>query len=94
MVMGVRIAGKDNEVLVEGVTPGSPAEKAGILPGDRILSFDGQPVSEVSDVFLRVREKKEGDEAAVAVRRNGVERSVRVKFFPLPGRKPHPDHPE
>jgi uncharacterized iron-regulated protein len=94
MVMGVRIAGKDNEVLVEGVTPGSPAEKAGILPGDRILSFDGQPVSEVSDVFLRVREKKEGDEGDVAVRRDSVERSLRVKFFPLPGKKPHPDHPE
>jgi uncharacterized iron-regulated protein len=90
-VMGVRLAGKDNEVLVEGVMPGSPAEKAGILPGDRIFSFDGQKVKEVTDVFLRVREKKEGDEAMVAVRREGVEKSLRVKFFPIPGRKPHQD---
>jgi membrane-associated protease RseP (regulator of RpoE activity) len=90
-VMGVRLAGKDNEVLVEGVMPGSPAEKAGILPGDRIFSFDGQKVKEVTDVFLRVREKKEGDEAMVAVRREGVEKSLRVKFFPIPGKKPHQD---
>jgi uncharacterized iron-regulated protein len=91
MVMGIRIAGKDNEVLVEGVTPGSPAEKAGILPGDRILSFDGQPVSEVADVFLSVREKKEGDEAAVIIRRDGAEESLRVRFFPIPAGKHHPD---
>ncbi len=91
VVMGVRLAGKDNEVLVEGVTLGSPAEKAGILPGDRIFSFDGQKVRDVTDVFLRVREKKEGDEAMVAVRRDGVEKSLRVKFFPIPGKKPHQD---
>ena len=40
-------------------------------------------------MFLRVREKKEGDEAMVAVRRDGVEKSLRVKFFPIPGKKPH-----
>jgi uncharacterized iron-regulated protein len=91
VVMGVRLSGKDNEVLVEGVTPGSPAEKAGILPGDRIFSFDGQKVKDVTDVFLRVREKKEGDETMVAVRRDDVEKSLRVKFFPIPGKKPHQD---
>ena len=79
--MGVRIAGKDNGVLVEAVTPGSPAEKAGILAGDTILSFDGLPVSEAGDLILRVREKKEGDEAAVAVRRDGTEKTIPVKFF-------------
>ena len=93
VVMGVRLAGKDNEVLVEGVTPGSPAEKAGILPGDRIFSFGGQKVRDVTDVFLCVREKKAGDEAMVAVLRDGVEKSLRVKFFPIPGKKPHQERP-
>ena len=93
VVMGVRLSGKDNEVLVEGVTPGSPAEKAGILPGDRIFSFGGQKVRDVTDVFLCVREKKAGDEAMVAVRRDGVEKSLRVKFFPIPGKKPHQERP-
>jgi hypothetical protein len=41
VAMGVRLVEKDNEVLVEGVMQGSPAEKAGILTGDRIFSFDG-----------------------------------------------------
>jgi membrane-associated protease RseP (regulator of RpoE activity) len=90
-VMGVLMAWKDNEVIVEGVTPGSPAEKAGIAKGDRIVSFDGEPVSDITDVFLRVREKKQGDEAAVAVRRTGEEKSLKVRFFPIPGKKSHPD---
>lgn len=88
--MGVRIAALDNEVVVEGVAPGSPAEKAGVLAGDRILSFDGQPVLETADLILRVREKKEGDEAEVVVRRDGVEKTIPVKFFLAPGKKPHP----
>jgi S1-C subfamily serine protease len=90
VAMGVRlVGGKDNEVLVEGVTPGSPAEKAGILKGDRLFSFDGRIVSDVTDVFLNVREKKAGDKATVVVRRDGAEKSVEVEFFPLPGKKPH-----
>jgi len=91
VAMGVRLAGKDNEVLVEGVVTGSPAEKAGILKGDRILSFDGQKVKDVADVFLHVREKKEGDDATVTVRRDDVEKAIQVKFFPIPGKKPHQD---
>jgi uncharacterized iron-regulated protein len=89
VLMGVRLAAKDNEVLVEGVLPGSPAEKAGILSGDRILYFEGQRVLDVTDLILRVREKKQGDEAAVVVRRDGVEKPLRVRFSPV--EKPHPE---
>ena len=84
VMMGVRLAaGKDNDVLIEGVTPGSPAEKAGVQKGDRIFSFDGRPVSDVADVFLYVREKKTGDKAALVLRKDGVERSVEIVFVPM-----------
>ena len=89
MAMGVRLSVKDNEVVVEGVTAGSPAEKAGILKGDRLFLFDGQAISDMSDVYIRVREKKEGDRAAVIVLRGGVEIPLQVEFFPIPGKKPH-----
>lgn len=89
MVMGVRLSSKDNEVLVEGVTDGSPAEKAGVLKGDRLFSFDGQAISDMSDVYLRVREKKEGDRVALIVIRGGVEKPLQVEFFPIPKKKAH-----
>ncbi|MDD4985673.1 MAG: site-2 protease family protein [Dehalococcoidales bacterium] len=38
------------EVLVEDVAPGSPAALAGIEPGDRIVSINGKPLDNSSDL--------------------------------------------
>jgi len=85
MRLGVALASRDGRVVVEAVTPGSPAERAGIAAGDEIVSFDGEAVAEVGDLAILVGAKKEGDGAAVVVRRAGEERRVPVTFFPFPG---------
>lgn len=90
MRMGVVIAEKDNTVVVEAVTPGSPAEKAGIEKGDRIFSFDGAPVHETFDVYHPLGDKKEGDKATVVIRREGMEKTVEVTFFRIPKPAMHP----
>ncbi|MEE8270195.1 MAG: RIP metalloprotease RseP [Alphaproteobacteria bacterium] len=49
---------------VGAVTPGSPAEAAGILPGDTIVAIDGQPVGRFGDLVGLVQS---GDGAPISV---------------------------
>jgi len=87
--MGIRMGEKEGALLVEGVVPGSPAEKAGIVAGDELVSFDGKPVRESVDVVYLIGEKREGDTASVTVRRGGEEKTLEVTFFRIPKKKPH-----
>jgi serine protease Do len=56
--------------LVATVAPDSPAEKAGIKPGDVIRSFDGKPVDRIRDLTRLVAATGE-DKVPVEVWRNG-----------------------
>lgn len=89
MRLGVGLKEADNAVVVESVTEGSPAEKAGIVAGDAIVSFDGRSITETGDLVILVGGKREGDRAAVVVRRAGEEKVLEATFFPLPKKK-HP----
>ncbi len=82
--MGVRIVEHGGEVLVEGVEDGSPAAKAGILPGSVIVSLDGNRVTDLEDVFYVVGGKRLGDKATVVVRRDGAERKLEITFVEMP----------
>eukprot|EP00633_Aureoumbra_lagunensis_P001226 CAMPEP_0197297148 /NCGR_PEP_ID=MMETSP0890-20130614/40261_1 /TAXON_ID=44058 ORGANISM="Aureoumbra lagunensis, Strain CCMP1510" /NCGR_SAMPLE_ID=MMETSP0890 /ASSEMBLY_ACC=CAM_ASM_000533 /LENGTH=300 /DNA_ID=CAMNT_0042774133 /DNA_START=350 /DNA_END=1252 /DNA_ORIENTATION=+ len=42
------------KVLIAQIVPHSPADKAGIKPGDIILEFDGKPVSGVPDILAAI----------------------------------------
>ena len=41
-------------LLVVGVTHDSPAEAAGVLVGDLVLEFDGQPIESPEDLVARL----------------------------------------
>ncbi len=56
-------------VLVEGVVPKSPAERAGIMAGDRILAFEGTPVHSSEEITSMVRSMRPGDEIDMTVSR-------------------------
>jgi carboxyl-terminal processing protease len=46
--LGIELKAKDADLWIVRVIPGSPAEQAGIRPGDHILSVDGQPTARLS----------------------------------------------
>ncbi len=74
---------KKQGVLVGAVLPGSPAEKAGLKPGDIITSYDGKSVNasarEHLPVFNRlVLGTPVGKEVSIAYLRNGKSGTVKL----------------
>lgn len=59
-------------VEVRRVLPGSPAEQAGLLAGDLLLSLDGVSVQDVNQVSERISLLKPGSVATLVVLRGGV----------------------
>lgn len=64
--------------LVLELTDGSPAEEAGVKPGDVIISFDGRPVEEMRQLPRMVAETKVGTTVAISVWRDEDEKRLRV----------------
>jgi len=70
-------------LLVSSVAPGSPAGQAGILAGDVLLSYDGQPLSAVFDEELpgarrAIAARTVGQEVGLVVSRQGAEHEFRL----------------
>lgn len=75
---------KAQGALVASVEKGSPADKAGMEAGDVILKFDGQPVTESSDLPRRVGATKPGSNVLVQVWRKGATRDLTVTIGEMP----------
>ena len=75
---------RSSGVLVAEVTPGGPADKAGIQQGDIIIEIDGEEMVEASDVLIAVRDKKPGDTVEVTVDRNGTTQVISVTLEERP----------
>jgi membrane-associated protease RseP (regulator of RpoE activity) len=58
--------------------PASPSSKAGLLPGDQILSFAGQPVENWSDVEAELKNSV-GKTVSLVVERSGVELTLSIE---------------
>ncbi len=58
--IGAEVSLLDGKVVIMGVYSGSPAEKAGIKPGDIVVAVDGETIADLglTDVVLKVRGPK------------------------------------
>jgi aminopeptidase N len=63
-------------VRVAGVTPGSPAEKAGVGEGDVLVRFAGRPVENLRGYSEILKGLEPGQTVTVVVERDGEERTL------------------
>ncbi len=67
------------DLYVSHVTAGSPEHKAGLLPGDRLLTLDGRPL-ELFATFIEDLRVRRGAEHELTWRRGDVEMSARLRL--------------
>ena len=73
-----------NGVLIAGVEPGSPAEKAGLQTGDIIRKYNGKSIENAAELPRLVAATKPGSAANLEVLRQGASRQVSVTVGELP----------
>lgn len=74
---------KPQGALVSSVDPGGPAAKAGLQPGDVILSVNGEPVGDSSDLPSQVAGLAPGSSATVQVWRDKGTKDLKVTIGSL-----------
>ncbi|WP_083542478.1 S1C family serine protease [Kribbia dieselivorans] len=62
----------------DAVSPGGPAEKAGIRRGDVIVAFNGRPVSNPDQLVVLIRARNVGETVTLTVRRGDRDRDVKM----------------
>ncbi|MFT4191392.1 MAG: DegQ family serine endoprotease [Comamonas sp.] len=75
--------GRPRGALVRTIEPGSPAEKAGLEPGDIIIKFDGTDIERPSDLPRLVGNTPPGKKAALTLFRRGQTRELSVTVAAL-----------
>ena len=66
--------------LVANVEPGSPAERAGLKPGDVIRKLNGQPIIASGDLPAAVGLARPGDSAALEIWRDGKTVALKARL--------------
>ncbi|MDD0815561.1 DegQ family serine endoprotease [Curvibacter sp. HBC28] len=69
---------KAQGALVRGVETGSPADKAGVEPGDIIVRFDGKTIEKSADLPRLVGNTKPGSRSTVTVFRRGANKDLAI----------------
>jgi putative serine protease PepD len=73
-----------NGAQVQSVTPGGPADKAGLQKGDLIKAVDGQAIKDPSELSSAIETKKPGDTVTLRIERNGLTQDLDVKLGTRP----------
>ena len=75
---------RDRGLLIVGVTAGGPADAAGILVGDVLIDFDGNPVSSPEDLLDLLTSERVGRSTSAKLLRGGTPQEVPVSVTERP----------
>jgi carboxyl-terminal processing protease len=78
--IGVVITSKDKYITAVSILEGTPAEKVGIRPGDRLVEIDGDDITGIStaEVSRRLRGEK-GTKVSIGILRDGEKQIIRFE---------------
>jgi serine protease Do len=73
-----RVYGFNNGVLVGEITPGGPAEKAGLKAGDIISTIDGRQIKDGDDLVNEIASRRPGSSVRLGYLREGKQADATV----------------
>ncbi len=82
VAFGLHVTGP--QARIDSVTPDSPAAKAGIQPGGRVMRLDGKPVRDAIDYYARLLQHAPGDRVRLEVRTADRIQRYELTIEPLP----------
>lgn len=80
--LGIEIAMRDNQLTVISPIDGTPAQRAGIKPGDQIMKIDGESTEGITimDAVHKMRGPR-GTKCVITIRRSGLEDWIDVPII-------------
>lgn len=71
-LMRVMLDEREDGLFITGFANGSPARGAGVEEGDRLLSINGRPIRDYTDVRIAMLDLSPGHEIEVGIQRRGL----------------------
>lgn len=80
--VGMEIGIKDDILTVIAPLKGTPAERAGVLPGDKILKINDEPSAALKvEQAVKIIRGKRGTEVRLTLQRNGKKEPLEIKII-------------
>jgi S1-C subfamily serine protease len=70
---------QDGAVVVSGVVPDGPADKAGLERGDLLLTVDGEPIASLRELYAALWRKRPGETVGLQLLRDGRVQVIEVR---------------
>jgi putative serine protease PepD len=74
----------DGAARLQDVVEGTPADRAGLQPGDEVTAVDGDAIDSGDELRAAIDARKPSDKITLTIERNGQERTVQVTLGQRP----------